>query len=914
MVASVVMWAVTGSIFALAFAALGPVTAIASFADSRIGARRTARREGRRFAADAVAVGSVIDARHDSERAAMAEATPSASAIVGRRGADPYRWKADAASPVFVTLGTGTVVSALQLERPPLGSAGSVAVESAIGELDARTRMLRSAPVVVDARLGIGVCGPPALAAGLARAVGVQLAWTLSPAEHRWTESGAAFGAEGAEGAEGPHWLAELPHERGAAAVHPGLVFGDGLALVAVAATEAELPGACRVVVRIDERSATIVQHPDRSRRRSLQPGLISIEAAITWARSARADAAREGLAVAASHLPSAVPLASMLRAEPTPVDRSLSAEVAVTATGVLTLDLVEHGPHAVIGGTTGSGKSELLVAWVLAMAAAHPPNRVNFLLVDFKGGSAFTPLSRLPHTVGIVTDLDETEAARALASLRAELGYRERTLAAAGARDIDGVEDLPRLVIVVDEFAAMISDHPDLHALFSDLAARGRSLGVHLVLCTQRPSGVVRDSVLANADLRISLRVNNRADSSAVVGTDAAARIPTQARGRGILSVAGAPPATAQFALASDADVDLVASRFSASPAPRRPWREPLPLVVALPDPVGVGIAFGLLDLPHEQRREVAVYDPHEHGNLLILGAPGSGKTVALSAIAAAAAVQWLPAGVAQAWDTVAKLENSVGGRLLLADDLDSLLARFPADHRAEFIDRFARLLRDGPGRGIRLVIAAQRPTADIQSLASLAPSRLFLRHSSRQDLVLAGGDGSKFADGLPPGAGLWCGNRVQVASVPASTPPPVPPRETELSPTRPLAIVSTRSGALAASLRANGRANGSVHELSGSVAAPGELVVSGGGGRSIVVGDPDEWQSRWGAIAALRQVADVLFDGCSVAEFRALTRSRELPPPLGGMGTPGGDGLCWRLDEHGGASRARLPDQARS
>src|SRR6185312_6153436 len=116
-------------------------------------------------------------------------------------------------------------------------------------------------------------------------------------------------------------------------------------------------------------------------------------------------------------------------------------------------------------------------VSWVVAMASAHPPERLTVLLVDFKGGAAFEPLARLPHTIGIVTDLDDERAARALASLRAELRHRERQLAAVEARDIDGTGALPRLVIIVDEFAAMMADHPDLHTLFADIAARGRSL-----------------------------------------------------------------------------------------------------------------------------------------------------------------------------------------------------------------------------------------------------------------------------------------------------------------------------------------------------------------------------------------------------------------------------------------------------
>src|SRR5690606_24676261 len=101
------------------------------------------------------------------------------------------------------------------------------------------------------------------------------------------------------------------------------------------------------------------------------------------------------------------------------------------------------------------------------------------------------------------------------------------------GVRDIGQAPALARLVIVVDEFAAMLDGFPDLHALFVDIAARGRSLGLHLILCTQRPAGVVKDSLLANCGLRMSLRVNNRADSTAILATDAAALIPATLPGR---------------------------------------------------------------------------------------------------------------------------------------------------------------------------------------------------------------------------------------------------------------------------------------------------------------------------------------------------------------------------------------------
>jgi S-DNA-T family DNA segregation ATPase FtsK/SpoIIIE len=301
-------------------------------------------------------------------------------------------------------------------------------------------------------------------------------------------------------------------------------------------------------------------------------------------------------------------------------------------------------------------------------------------------------------------------------------------------------------------------------------------------------------------------------------------------------------------------------------------------------------GVAFGLLDLPSEQRRDVAEWMPREHGNVLVLGAVGSGKSWALEAIGG----QLVPPDPACAWDAVDDLVRALDRQndlVVLLDDLDALLPRFGGDHAAAFEERLARVLREGPARGIRLVAAAQRLTAHVQQLAPLLPARLLLRQPNRQELVLAGGDGDAFTPALPPGGGLWFGDRVQVSRVepPVRTSPS--PRQATLR-AAPLAIVTPRVAALSAAAMAAGL---TVVDL--ALADPSFLSPT-----TAVIGDIDEWQSRWGAIAALRPVAEVLLEGCSAADFRALTRQRELPPPLS-------PGLCWRLDPDGGASRARLP-----
>jgi S-DNA-T family DNA segregation ATPase FtsK/SpoIIIE len=513
---------------------------------------------------------------------------------------------------------------------------------------------------------------------------------------------------------------------------------------------------------------------------------------------------------------------------------------------------------------------------------------------------------------------------------VKAELVFRERALAEAGANDIDSVAKLPRLVIVVDEFATMVSEHPDLHALFVDIAARGRSLGVHLVLCTQRPSGVIRDSVLANADLRISLRVNNASDSDAVVGCGDAAGLPPHPQGRAVIRVAGRDPEHVQIAIAGSDDARLIATRHPDSPPIRRPWCEPLDAHVPIEDlpparaedvsqqglcgssPEAREIVFGLADLPHQQRIGLATWRPLAVGNVLVLGSTGSGKSTALETIASRSPrVVWVPRSADAAWDTVCALDTDCpDSTMVLIDDLDSLVARIPMDYRGAFVERVTRVLRDGPGRSTYAVLAAERLSAEAAPIASLVTERLLLRHSTRQDWVLSGGESSTFTAALPAGGGRWRGDRVQVACGAPARPREQPARVVELDPTRPLAIVSSRGRALAPRIARLGR----VLELS-TITGDLEVAVSGSGysgedvaSRPILVGDPDDWQSRWGALAALRDRADILFDSCTVSDYRALSRSRELPPLIAGR--PNSHlALCWHVTRDGTAVRVELP-----
>ena len=216
-----------------------------------------------------------------------------------------------------------------------------------------------------------------------------------------------------------------------------------------------------------------------------------------------------------------------------------LRAQIGRGVDGTVTIDLREDGPHGLVAGTTGSGKSELLQSLICSLALNNPPERITFLLVDYKGGAAFRECADLPHTVGYITDLTPALVARALTSLGAEITAREELLGRYEVKDLIQLEREhpeaapPSLLICVDEFAALTTEVPEFVDGMVNLAQRGRSLGMHLLLATQRPAGVVTGPIRANTDLRIALRVSSPDDSRDVMDSPEAARISRRTPGR---------------------------------------------------------------------------------------------------------------------------------------------------------------------------------------------------------------------------------------------------------------------------------------------------------------------------------------------------------------------------------------------
>lgn len=376
----------------------------------------------------------------------------------------------------------------------------------------------------------------------------------------------------------------------------------------------------------------------------------------------------------------------------------------------ILYLNLHEkaHGPHGLIAGTTGSGKSELIQSYIASLAVNYHPYEVAFLLIDYKGGGMANLFADLPHVVGTITNLDGNQANRALVSIKAELQKRQRLFQDNNVNHINQYtklfkegkvqEPLPHLLIISDEFAELNANQPDFMDELVSTARIGRSLGVKLILATQKPSGVVNDQIWSNSKFKIALKVQDVADSREVIKTPDAAEI-TQT-GRAYLQVgnneiyelfqsawsgaaynpdgkAGVQRETTLYAITDsgqyqainkdlsglskkkdvkslptelDAIVDQAHKLFEGLHLPKvaSPWLPPLETQIFSKDLQETDfktywgenqdlrpLLIGYQDIPEKQEQSPLYLDMEEAGHILLVSSPGFGKSTFLQTLA---------------------------------------------------------------------------------------------------------------------------------------------------------------------------------------------------------------------------------------------------------------------------------------
>ncbi len=355
-----------------------------------------------------------------------------------------------------------------------------------------------------------------------------------------------------------------------------------------------DIPDGCGARIDVDAGALTITVDSPDARPITGRPDLLSTGICERLARAlAPLQVAQE------VDLPAALRLSAMLggdarcqvdlpalwRSHAHPA-RQLTAPIGIGSGGapvVLDLHNSVHGPHGLIAGTTGSGKTVLLSTLLASLAACNSPRLVNFVIIDMKGDPKLELLRELPHTVGFASALPNgalktknhirNYIARAIKALEHEINTRMQKLNAANVQgdnfDYNArfpEDPIPSLLVVVDEFAVLKREYPELMAALVDVAATGRQPGVHLILATQSPSGVVDDKIWANAQFRLCLRVANREESHSILRRADASRLPGRPPGRALLQVGGDPDAplerlqvaSAGFAVRGNDDVGI--------------------------------------------------------------------------------------------------------------------------------------------------------------------------------------------------------------------------------------------------------------------------------------------------------------------------------------------------------------------
>jgi len=421
-------------------------------------------------------------------------------------------------------------------------------------------------------------------------------------------------------------------------------------------------------------------------------------------------------------------------------VHKSMAAPLGVDAKGsIIDLDLHEkaHGPHGLVAGTTGSGKSEIMQSYILSTAVNFHPYEVSFVIIDFKGGGMANQFEKLPHLIGKITDIDGHEINRSLLSIRAELEKRKRIFAEYNVNQIDhyiakykdgeASVPLPHLVMIVDEFAELKADQPEFMKELISTARVGRSLGIHLILATQKPAGQVNEQIWSNSRFKLCLKVATKQDSKEVLKSPLASEI--REPGRAYMQVgnneiftlfqsaySGASALSDKYGSTREFHINEVDFTGKKTTVYERKAKctndgekltqlqalvdyvgqhcensliERLPSICLPPLPEVIEYSPSLVDKPDSSKLSIGIYDDPNNqvqpnlelnlfeGNVMIIGASQTGKTMLLQSMIKSLANQHSPKDVSiYILDFASKVLkmfdglNHVGGVVTDSDD----------------------------------------------------------------------------------------------------------------------------------------------------------------------------------------------------------------------------------------------------
>ncbi len=437
-------------------------------------------------------------------------------------------------------------------------------------------------------------------------------------------------------------------------------------------------------------------------------------------------------------------------------------------------LDLVAHGPHTIVWGQTGSGKTALITTLIGSLATRYTPEQFQCVVIDFKGGLSLGRLSELPHLVGSLTDLDPHLSVRVIEGILAELRRRERLLADAGVSDIGQLPPTvacARTLIVIDEVSTLLMIVPEWASVLADLAARGRALGLHLIVSGQRVIGQIPHAVVANAPLRACLRV-----TAAHEATDFLPGVPSSV----IESLVHKPVGTALISGVEGgyriATVDPKMPLKPRTGVGRLLWQPVLPTVIGEDHSlIDVPDALAVVDYPSEQIQQTLTLNQLPSGLCWLVGDSQKGHTSFIRRALESAghdSSQLIPetAALAFHWLLVslrlARLDPLGLPRLIVCDRVDRLLRDLDHEAVSWFIDSLVTLgeiLGEREPGGHLLVTTLGRGDV-VSALSRKASPQLALSLSRRDDWLHWGLPSSLWQQHTPPGRGIFKGASGQV------------------------------------------------------------------------------------------------------------------------------------------------------